>query len=395
MKKRVWYPAVFSEAATLELAFTNSIGRYGDGELRIALGGQAISQVQDPQLRRELLNLLKDTRGPCLPCIPNLECDTPKMWFWQKYMAAKFTNLYDKKFKYGSQFITRPDSTPWIDTPEFWDRMRDLWRGKDVVLVAGTERSLVPELMPEAKSIRRVGGPRRDAYAVIDQIQEEIGTPSGPVILCIGATATVLAHRLAKRGIHALDLGHLGMFMRRDKTVSIMLKSLISDAYLRQNQLLHEGPAGFGGSGWKQAKTVMEYAQQLNVESILDYGCGEGTLRKELGKLGWKGKVYEYDPAVAKKDTLPRPAELVVCTDVLEHIEPEHLEAVLNHLHSLATKAAYVVIATRVANKVLPDGRNAHLIVESKDWWLAKFPNWEIRKQDGKLNYDLKLWLHK
>jgi hypothetical protein len=65
---------------------------------------------------------------------------------------------------------------------------------------------------------------------------------------------------------------------------------------------------------------------------------------------------------------------MVVCTDVLEHIEPEHLDAVLRHVCSLAKKAVFLQIATRPAKKCLPDGRNAHLTVQSAEWWLAKIP---------------------
>jgi hypothetical protein len=45
---------------------------------------------------------------------------------------------------------------------------------------------------------------------------------------------------------------------------------------------------------------------------------------------------------------------------------------VLAHLAALAGKALYLVIATRPANAVLPDGRNAHLLVRSADWWLER-----------------------
>lgn len=63
---------------------------------------------------------------------------------------------------------------------------------------------------------------------------------------------------------------------------------------------------------------------------------------------------------------------MVVCTDVLEHIEPEYLEAVLDDIQRLSKKAAVVVVATREAMKSLPDGRNTHLIVEPYTWWLPK-----------------------
>jgi hypothetical protein len=47
------YPKVMSEAATLSAAQTNSLARFGDGELSLALGGNCISQVQVPALQKE------------------------------------------------------------------------------------------------------------------------------------------------------------------------------------------------------------------------------------------------------------------------------------------------------------------------------------------------------
>ena len=66
------------------------------------------------------------------------------------------------------------------------------------------------------------------------------------------------------------------------------------------------------------------------------------------------------------------PAELVICTDVLEHIEPELIDNVLKHIESLTLKTAYLIIDTLPAQKNLPDGRNAHLIIENQDWWTNK-----------------------
>jgi hypothetical protein len=68
----------------------------------------------------------------------------------------------------------------------------------------------------------------------------------------------------------------------------------------------------------------------------------------------------------------PKPAQLLACTDVLEHIEPDRLDAVLRHQFNVAELGAFFTIATRPANKVLPDGRNAHLIQELPSWWVQK-----------------------
>jgi len=89
-----------------------------------------------------------------------------------------------------------------------------------------------------------------------------------------------------------------------------------------------------------------------------------------MRKLGYVCR--DYDPAVTGMDDTPLFADLVTCCDVLEHIEPERLDRVLAHIRSLARKAVFFVVATRPANKLLPNGENAHLIIESAEWWEAR-----------------------
>lgn len=205
------------EDTTLKVALAGrSISRFGDGELRLAVGGKAVSQVALPKLRKELCNLLREQTAAlvCVPRISHTHTPRDKVVLWSKYATGKYTTLFGKK-QFGSAFITRPDSAPWIDRPDYWKLVRDLWLGRDIVLVVGSDRSLREDMMTEARSIRMVHGSYHDSYECIDRIEEEIGTPSGPVILCLGATATILAERLARKNVHALDLGHIGMFMRR------------------------------------------------------------------------------------------------------------------------------------------------------------------------------------
>ena len=68
----------------------------------------------------------------------------------------------------------------------------------------------------------------------------------------------------------------------------------------------------------------------------------------------------------------PGPADIVVCTDVLEHIEPECLENVLDDLKRVTKKVCYLAVSTRRASKSYSDGQNCHLIVEDHDWWRPK-----------------------
>jgi SAM-dependent methyltransferase len=145
---------------------------------------------------------------------------------------------------------------------------------------------------------------------------------------------------------------------------------LISDAYREQNRLLHEQRDDYGRSGQQWAPYIYRLMEEEGFATVLDWGCGKGTLAAALAP---KGKtIAEYDPAIPGKDATPEPAELVVCTDVLEHIEPVHVNAVIRELRRVTKRKLFLNIATRPAAKTLPDGRNAHLIVQDADWWRAK-----------------------
>jgi 2-polyprenyl-3-methyl-5-hydroxy-6-metoxy-1,4-benzoquinol methylase len=149
---------------------------------------------------------------------------------------------------------------------------------------------------------------------------------------------------------------------------------LISAQYRRLNRELH-AIHSYGAQGGSRADAVRELAARLEAQSILDYGCGKGGLGRALGV-----PIAEYDPAIPEHAREPSAADLVVCSDVLEHIEPECLDAVLDHLQQLTRKVGYFVIATRKAHKLLPNGRNAHLIIENREWWVPKLEQrWAVR----------------
>lgn len=149
---------------------------------------------------------------------------------------------------------------------------------------------------------------------------------------------------------------------------------LITEAYKEQNKALH-ARGDYGVSGHKWADEVRSLAGAFQARTILDYGCG----RQTLGKAITERVVLPYDPCIPGLDGRPDPADLVVCGDVLEHVEPELIDNVLDDLQTLAKKAVFLVIATRPAKKILPDGRNAHLIQQPPAWWLPKIMDrWEL-----------------
>ena len=144
---------------------------------------------------------------------------------------------------------------------------------------------------------------------------------------------------------------------------------LISEQYRKQLVAMHKSLPRFG-IGSKHRK---EFIASLGYENILDYGCGKGRLG--IGK--------SYDPAVKEFSEDPAPADLVVCTDVLEHIEPECLDDVLKHIRSKMLKAGYFTIGCSPAAKKLPDGRNAHLIIKPPEWWVKKLSGYFVIKNSS------------
>jgi hypothetical protein len=157
------------------------------------------------------------------------------------------------------------------------------------------------------------------------------------------------------------------------------MSDLISEEY--RSQLLAMNAAGaWGGGGASFAKHAYKLVKHYEAKTILDYGCGPGTFKKALAQTDLT--IIEYDPGIPGKEALPQPAEIVICGDVLEHIEPDKLPNVLAHIHSLTLKAAALMISLRPAEKRLPDGRNAHLIIDNAAWWFQ-----QISKFDWKVEY--------
>lgn len=155
---------------------------------------------------------------------------------------------------------------------------------------------------------------------------------------------------------------------------------MISKEYRTLIQQKHrEQRWGEGGHLW--APYLAYRLDELKLPyRVLDYGCGRGTLKTSLPS---SADVREYDPGIPGKDAAPAPAEVVICTDVLEHVEAEQLDSVLAHLARLVQRFGLFVICCRAAKEKLPDGRNAHLIVQPPLWWLAQlqrfFPRVELR----------------
>ena len=201
--------AGLKEYATISVMRTHSLARFGDGEIKLMHREDSKTQVWNKEIEAELWKIFVEPSA--LIAMPYVHPDSPRKEYWQKF-------LKDHPMKEGnhySSFITRFDEAPWLDTPEYRNDIEMLWWGRDVVLVRG-EGSLKGDDMRCAESVKQVIIPSRDAYpmtnAIESKVLREIDDES-LVILCAGAVGTILANRLAGKGVHALDLGYIGRFL--------------------------------------------------------------------------------------------------------------------------------------------------------------------------------------
>jgi hypothetical protein len=173
-----------------------------------------------------------------------------------------------------------------------------------------------------------------------------------------------------------------------------------SDFHLQMTKELYglypeeEPGTGYGTTGFLHVPQITMMAGQLLKKhgplTLLDYGCGRGLMAESLPPLEGL-TVKMYDPAIEEHSALPEPADMVVCTDVLEHIEPAYLDNVLDHLQGLTKKLAFVAINLLGADKCFSDGRNVHLILCEPDFWFPRFrkrfdiAEWSVAKDGSRL----------
>jgi SAM-dependent methyltransferase len=161
----------------------------------------------------------------------------------------------------------------------------------------------------------------------------------------------------------------------------------VSEEYQAQLRGLHATP------GWGSSAGIPEMAQrciaQFAPASVLDFGCGKGNVTRSL-RARYPGiAVSGYDP-MDPATSLPEEVDMVFSKDVLEHVEPERLEAVLSDLWRRTRKVQYHLIACHKAIHYLPDGRNAHLIIETADWWQRLFRAMGFRILDEEVLGEIK-----
>jgi 2-polyprenyl-3-methyl-5-hydroxy-6-metoxy-1,4-benzoquinol methylase len=134
--------------------------------------------------------------------------------------------------------------------------------------------------------------------------------------------------------------------------------------------------------GWRDeydniANALVEHLPAF--ASAVDFGCGNGYLIDALSKRGkstfgidGSSNVLKYNPDILIADiTQPivdqLPRDLVICTEVAEHIAAEHADALVDNLCRAARSTIFFSAAQA------GHGGHLHLNEQPRSYWVAKF----------------------
>tara|TARA_E500000178_G_scaffold139094_1_gene138809 strand:+ start:183 stop:791 length:609 start_codon:yes stop_codon:yes gene_type:complete len=139
---------------------------------------------------------------------------------------------------------------------------------------------------------------------------------------------------------------------------------------------------------------IRDIVIRYKINSLIDFGCGKAHFYfnklKLKDKITKQKKIYKnvtdywgikdyvlYDPGVIEFSKFPNSQkDLVICTDVMEHIPSQDTIKLLTDIYELANKAVFFAIEiNNVSNKTLSDGRDVHINLREKEEWNEIFKN--------------------
>jgi 2-polyprenyl-3-methyl-5-hydroxy-6-metoxy-1,4-benzoquinol methylase len=154
------------------------------------------------------------------------------------------------------------------------------------------------------------------------------------------------------------------------------MSNLISENYTTQLKELHSNSEAFGAGGItvKHYSLIKDMVLKNNIDSILDYGCGKGHFIEYAQANLLNVRVEGFDVASDKYAKLPNiKFDMVVCLDVMEHVEYGALSHVLNEIRKRTGRIFICSVANYPAKKMLSDGRNAHVTQLPFAYWFNLF----------------------
>jgi ubiquinone/menaquinone biosynthesis C-methylase UbiE len=149
-------------------------------------------------------------------------------------------------------------------------------------------------------------------------------------------------------------------------------------------------PGIYGHNNW--GADCYEYIKTLNIQSLLDVGCGKGVFVNDMSTMFNIPYVYGLDIASVRlgkhiqneninwidsqAHDIPmndNSIEYITSFDCLEHVLQEDVDAIVDEFHRVCTKGLILRITYRQAHERSKDGEVLHMTVQPQDWWIEKF----------------------
>lgn len=207
-----------------------SVSRFGDGEIKVILGHNAVGQDTSSELSKRLRKILIEEVDNLLIGIPRVFGRFDLSWVNEKsatvhqelFSRRKVKILFNYKKQYYSTFMTRPDNAIHLDCKAYWDLCGQMWAGRNVIVIHGGGKPKLglyteSKIFKNTESVSYIESIPRNAFSEYNRILEEVSIypKDSLVYIALGVAGTVLAHDLHKLGYQALDMGHFGMFYGR------------------------------------------------------------------------------------------------------------------------------------------------------------------------------------
>lgn len=203
-----------------------SLARFGDGEFEMM---RQISRpwFQNPneKLANRLLEVIHSDKNQIFIAIAdnfgNLDKYTEEAADdIREYLSVDTRNaimdILEQDKIYGDAYVTRPyiiykDKTY---ATKIFALFKKLWKNRNVIIVEGKycRIGIGNDLLQDAKSIRRIICPARNAFDKYDEIKNAVirqMKKDDLILISLGPTATVLAYDIGLEGVQAIDIGQI------------------------------------------------------------------------------------------------------------------------------------------------------------------------------------------
>lgn len=201
----------------------SSIARFGDGEIKLVAGKDISFQVNSKWIRDKMREVLSSDIDGLLIGIADIFDDSKTFddvtcAYWKKHLA-RYRAIWYRYLIKGKKYYNASMTRQYIGlrhkevSGEIFEHIKKIWDGRDVVIVEGemSRFGVGNDLLDNAKSVKRILGPSKQAFSKYNEILEETekvdrGTL---ILLALGPAATCLAYDLHKKGYQAVDIGHV------------------------------------------------------------------------------------------------------------------------------------------------------------------------------------------